>query len=68
MSHCFVNGCELQVIGGFVERTSRPDHDDPQDTLPGMKTGWCKTHEPDAREHIALFGRSGRYVTSKELE
>ena len=67
MSHCFVHGCRTQVMGGFVEHINVPDHDDSYETLPGMRTGWCKEHEPQGREHIALFAKPGRFLNRNEL-
>lgn len=66
MSQCFVNGCRKPIIGGFEERITAPDKQNPYDTLPGLKTGWCSAHE--AAGHQRMIGKSGRFLNDQDLK
>jgi len=65
MAKCSLSGCTEKPIGGFVELIDAGTFDNPNDTLEGMRTGWCKAHESMLRP--TTFGTGGRSLTKKEL-
>lgn len=62
MSHCFVHGCDHQLAGGYAEATTVPG------AIIGTRTGWCKEHELQGREHVALFAKPGRFLSASEVD
>lgn len=66
MSHCYIHDCVAIVVGGFQQSIAAADHDNPEDSLPGLKTGWCREHELQGRRNVA--GKRGRYLTKAELK
>lgn len=65
MAKCCMGGCTEKPIGGFVELIDAGTFDNPNDTLEGMRTGWCKAHESMLRPTVA--GSRGRWLTKREL-
>jgi hypothetical protein len=66
MSKCFIYGCNEPVVGGFEQRISVPGDDNPNDTLPGMKTGWCARHEKAGLKGVANL--PGRAIPKREFD
>ena len=41
---CSAVNCERDAIGGFEELIDASSHDDPNDTIPGLRVFWCEEH------------------------
>jgi len=66
MAKCALVGCDNKPVGGVERIIDAGNFDNPNATLPGLKTAWCAEHEswlaPEA------LARRHRKLTKRELE
>jgi hypothetical protein len=64
MAKCGMRDCTEKVIGGFQSTIAAGTFENPEATIPGMQTFWCKTHESGLKQGL---GR-GRHLSGEELK
>jgi hypothetical protein len=64
MAKCGLVDCDKKAVGGFVKSIPAGNFENPNATIPGMRTVWCKEHE--SMLNSGLYG--GRYLKSTELD
>jgi len=66
MAKCALVGCENKPVGGIEEIIDAGDLNNPNATLPGLKTAWCAEHESWIAPQVRL--KRHRKLTRQELE
>jgi hypothetical protein len=66
VAKCALVGCNEKPIAGFKEIIDAGDFNDPNATLPGMSTAWCKGHEEMLRPTV--FGKRGVWLRREDLD
>jgi hypothetical protein len=65
MPKCTFRNCDQQVVGGFVQAVAAGTMQDPNGTIDGIPTLWCKSHEGELR--LSVAGKRGRFLKPGEM-